>query len=196
MTVERIVETTVPTDWGDFRCGGYVGTDGVEHVALVRGEPAAAERPLVRLHSECFTGDIFGSHRCDCGPQLHESMRRIVAEDCGVLIYLRGHEGRGIGLIDKLRAYRLQDLGFDTVDANTELGVPVDVRDYHDGSDILTDLGVTAVRLLTNNPAKSDALADAGVDVVVEPLVIEPNDLNRAYLDAKRSRLGHSLPIR
>lgn len=196
MSVERVVETTVPTDWGDFRCVGYLGTDDVEHVAFVRGELGGADRPLVRLHSECFTGDIFGSHRCDCGPQLHESLRRVADDGCGAVVYLRGHEGRGIGLIDKLRAYRMQDLGFDTVDANTELGFPADVRDYRDGADILLDLGARSVRLLTNNPAKQTAVAEAGLDVEVESLVIEPNDLNRAYLDAKRSRLGHSLPIR
>ena len=195
MTVERVVTTTIPTDWGDFDCHGYVDAAGCEHVALVRGDVGAAAAPLVRLHSECFTGDVLGSHRCDCGDQLDHALAAIADEGVGALVYLRGHEGRGMGLIAKLHAYRLQDNGLDTVDANIELGFPVDARDYAAGAAVLRDLGVDAVRLLSNNPAKLGALHAAGFTATLEPLVIEPTDRNRSYLDTKRQRLGHTLPV-
>lgn len=193
--VARIVETTLPTDHGEFRCYGYRGANGSEHVALVVGEPAAVPDPLVRLHSECLTGDVLGSHRCDCGPQLEESLRLVADAGCGVVVYLRGHEGRGIGLIEKLRAYRLQDLGLDTVDANVELGHPIDGRDYADAAGILADLGVRRVRLLTNNPRKRDGIEAHGIDVIeMLPLLVAPTSHNLGYLSAKRDRLGHHIP--
>lgn len=191
--VERIVETSLPIDHATFRCVGYRAGSGAEHVALVLGEPTTAEPTLVRLHSECLTGDVLGSHRCDCGSQLDEAMRRIAAEGVGVVVYLRGHEGRGIGLLEKLRAYRLQDLGFDTVDANLELGHPADARDFGDAAAVLADLGVRWVRLLSNNPDKRDALERHGLIVERVPLVMAATPNNRAYLDAKRERLGHAL---
>jgi 3,4-dihydroxy 2-butanone 4-phosphate synthase / GTP cyclohydrolase II len=192
--VRRVVETLLPTDWATFHCVGYLAGDGTEQVALVLGDPSG--RPLlVRLHSECLTGDLFGSRRCDCGQQLQETFRLIAAEGRGVVVYLRGHEGRGIGLLDKLRAYRLQDDGFDTVDANVELGLPVDARDFAVGAAILADLGAVRVRLLTNNPAKPQGLERHGITVVaLEPLVIDANEHNTRYLSTKRDRLGHALP--
>jgi 3,4-dihydroxy 2-butanone 4-phosphate synthase/GTP cyclohydrolase II len=193
--VTRIVETTLPTDHGVFRCYGYVGAGGSEHVALVAGEPDHADDPLVRLHSECLTGDVLGSHRCDCGPQLDESLRLVAASGGGVVVYLRGHEGRGIGLIEKLRAYRLQDLGLDTVDANVELGHPVDGRDYADAAAVLADLGIRRVRLLTNNPRKREGIEVHGIDVTeMVPLLVAPTSHNLGYLSAKRDRLGHHIP--
>jgi 3,4-dihydroxy 2-butanone 4-phosphate synthase / GTP cyclohydrolase II len=195
--VDRVVETVLPTDHGVFRCLGYIAESGNEHVALVIGDPSrpSSVPPLVRLHSECLTGDVLGSRRCDCGPQLDEALRLVAAAGNGVVVYVRGHEGRGIGLIEKLRAYRLQDLGLDTVDANLELGVPVDGRDYVDAAAVLADLGVTSVRLLTNNPAKRVGLERHGVAVhEMVPLVVPPTDASRRYLDAKRDRLGHRLP--
>ncbi len=191
--VERIVETVLPTDQAQFRCLGYRAASGAEHVALVLGDPAAAASSLVRLHSECLTGDVLGSRRCDCGPQLDEAQRRIAAEGAGIVVYLRGHEGRGIGLLEKLRAYRLQDLGFDTVDANLELGHPVDARDFGDAAAILADLGVSRVRLMSNNPTKREALERHGLVVDPVPLVIAATPHNGAYLDTKRDRLGHAL---
>ena len=194
--IEREVETTVPTAHGSFRCIGYTSPTGVEHVALVRGDPSVVATPLVRLHSECLTGDVFGSRRCDCGPQLDEALRLIAADECGVVVYLRGHEGRGIGLVEKLRAYRLQDAGLDTVDANLELGFEVDLRRFDDGAAILTDLGITSVRLLSNNPAKQHGLEEGGISVVAcLPILIAPNPHNEAYLHTKRTRLGHTIPI-
>lgn len=196
--VERVVETVLPTDHGVFRCLGYGGATGSEHVALVAGDPADASTavaPLVRLHSECLTGDVLGSHRCDCGPQLAEALRLVAAAGCGVVVYLRGHEGRGIGLIEKLRAYRLQDLGLDTVDANLELGHPVDARDYADAAGILVDLGVHRIRLLTNNPAKRAGVECHGIVVdEMVPLLVPPTVTSRRYLDVKRDRLGHRIP--
>ena len=197
--IERVVETTLPTDHGVFACIGYRAVSGVELVALVAGDPAApptpASAPLVRLHSECLTGDVLGSHRCDCGPQLDEAMRRIAAEGAGAVLYLRGHEGRGIGLLEKLRAYELQDGGLDTVDANVQLGHEADGRDYADAAAMLHDLGIARVRLLTNNPRKRDAMLAHGVDVVAtEPLLVAPTERNARYLATKRDRLGHSIP--
>ncbi|MFD2080987.1 3,4-dihydroxy 2-butanone 4-phosphate synthase / GTP cyclohydrolase II [Actinopolymorpha cephalotaxi] len=198
--VERVAQTRIPTRHGDFRAVGYRCTvDGSEHVALVRGEPGttpdAAGEPLVRLHSECLTGDAFGSLRCDCGPQLDRALATVAADGAGVVVYLRGHEGRGIGLLAKLSAYALQDTGHDTVEANLALGLPVDARDYWIGAQILSDLGVDRMRLLTNNPAKRAGLEAYGLTVTATtPLTITPNGDNARYLATKRDRLGHALP--
>ncbi|UMG92606.1 bifunctional 3,4-dihydroxy-2-butanone-4-phosphate synthase/GTP cyclohydrolase II [Nocardioides sp. TF02-7] len=197
--VVREAETRLPTSRGTFTAYGYTITvDGSEHVALVHGDPAAladGEPVLTRVHSECLTGDVFGSSRCDCGPQLDEAMDRIVAEGRGVVVYLRGHEGRGIGLVAKLQAYQLQDGGRDTVDANLDLGLPADARHYGAATQILKDLGVRSVRLLTNNPDKVRNLEDYGVPVAERvPLTPHPNDHNLAYLLTKRDRMGHDLP--
>jgi 3,4-dihydroxy 2-butanone 4-phosphate synthase/GTP cyclohydrolase II len=198
--VRRVAETRLPTEHGDFTAYGYRMTiDGSEHVALVHGDLAAAreagEPVLTRVHSECLTGDVFGSSRCDCGPQLDEALERIVREGCGVVVYLRGHEGRGIGLVAKLQAYQLQDGGRDTVDANLELGLPADARHYGTATQVLRDLGVRSVRLLTNNPDKVTSLEDYGVPVAERvPLTIRPNDHNLGYLLTKRDRMGHQLP--
>jgi 3,4-dihydroxy 2-butanone 4-phosphate synthase/GTP cyclohydrolase II len=192
--VHRVADARLPTELGAFRCLAFRAEgDDVTHLALVRGDVAAATEPiLVRVHSECLTGDVFGSRRCDCGPQLHEAMRRIEAEGCGVVVYLCGHEGRGIGIGSKLQAYELQDAGLDTVDANLELGLPVDDRDYAAGAAILLEVGARRVRLLTNNPAKVAAVAAHGVEVVARiPLVTGVNAENAAYLQAKQERLGH-----
>jgi 3,4-dihydroxy 2-butanone 4-phosphate synthase/GTP cyclohydrolase II len=197
--VVREAETRLPTSHGDFTAIGYTITvDDSEHVALVYGDPAtlADEGPvLTRVHSECLTGDVFGSNRCDCGPQLNEALARIVEEGRGVVVYLRGHEGRGIGLVAKLQAYQLQDGGRDTVDANLDLGLPADARHYGAATQILKDLGVTEVRLLTNNPTKVSDLEDYGIKVTERvPLTPHPNDHNLAYLLTKRDRMGHDLP--
>jgi 3,4-dihydroxy 2-butanone 4-phosphate synthase/GTP cyclohydrolase II len=197
--VSRLAETRLPTAHGEFTAFGYrMSIDGSEHVALVYGDPAdlrVGDPVLVRVHSECLTGDVFGSRRCDCGPQLDEALERVVAEGRGVVIYLRGHEGRGIGLLAKLQAYQLQDGGRDTVDANLDLGLPADARHYGAATQILRDLGVQAVRLLTNNPAKTDGLESYGIDVAERvPLTPHPNDHNLAYLRTKRDRMGHDLP--
>jgi 3,4-dihydroxy 2-butanone 4-phosphate synthase / GTP cyclohydrolase II len=194
--VTRVVETIVPNRYGDWRAIGYLNTvDGTEHVALVLGDPSApGPDVLVRMHSECLTGDVFGSHRCDCGAQLDAAMAAIAAEGRGVVLYLRGHEGRGIGLLSKLRAYQLQDNGADTVDANTELGLPVDAREYSTGAQMLADLGVVALRLLTNNPAKVDGLCGFGIEVTGRiGLPSAPTAHNLRYLTAKRDRLGHQI---
>jgi 3,4-dihydroxy 2-butanone 4-phosphate synthase/GTP cyclohydrolase II len=186
----------MPTEYGDFRAVGYRSRlDGVEHVALVFGDIGDGEDLLVRVHSECLTGDVFGSRRCDCGPQLHAALRRVAAEGRGVVLYMRGHEGRGIGLLHKLQAYELQDGGSDTVDANLELGLPADARDYGTGAQILADLGVRTMRLLTNNPAKRAGLEGYGLSIVDRvPLEIAPNADNVDYLRTKRDRMGHDLP--
>ncbi len=200
MLVERVAVTTLPTRHGTFAAHGYRNTvDGGEHLALVHGDvetaAAAGEPILVRVHSECLTGDVFGSHRCDCGPQLDEALERVVEEGLGVVIYLRGHEGRGIGLVAKLQAYALQDDGRDTVDANLDLGLPADARHYGAATQILRDLGIRQVRLLTNNPDKISSLEDYGVAVPERvPLTPRPNDHNLAYLRTKRDRMGHTLP--
>ncbi|MEV6952237.1 bifunctional 3,4-dihydroxy-2-butanone-4-phosphate synthase/GTP cyclohydrolase II [Streptomyces sp. NPDC051183] len=197
-TVRREARVSLPTAFGEFTAYGYRSTvDGVEHVALVHGDIAAAggEDVLVRIHSECLTGDIFQSQRCDCGPQLHAAMERITAEGRGAVVYLRGHEGRGIGLLSKMRAYELQERGRDTLDANLELGLPADARDYAAGAQILADLGVHSVRLLTNNPDKSAALVRNGIQVSDrESMPIEAGEHNLRYLRTKRDRMGHDLP--
>ncbi|EFK98631.1 3,4-dihydroxy 2-butanone 4-phosphate synthase / GTP cyclohydrolase II [Streptomyces sp. LcepLS] len=194
--VRREAEVRLPTAYGDFTAYGYRSTaDGVEHVALVHGDIGDGENVLVRVHSECLTGDVFGSLRCDCGPQLEASMRRVTEEGRGVVVYLRGHEGRGIGLLSKLRAYELQERGRDTLDANLELGLPADARDYGAGARILDDLGVRSLRLLTNNPDKSEALAHYGLSVLArEPMPVQAGEYNLRYLRTKRDRMGHDLP--
>jgi 3,4-dihydroxy 2-butanone 4-phosphate synthase/GTP cyclohydrolase II len=196
--VERVAETRLPTRYGDFTAFGYrITVDDSEHIALVYGDPAdlAGAPVLTRVHSECLTGDVFGSARCDCGPQLEEALSRIAEEGRGVVIYLRGHEGRGIGLLAKLQAYQLQDGGRDTVDANLDLGLPADARHYGAATQILRDLGVGSVRLLTNNPDKTASLESYGVPVAERvALTPRPNDHNLAYLRTKRDRMGHDLP--
>ncbi len=194
--VERVAETRLPTRHGDFTAYGYTITvDGSEHVALVHGDLGGPEPVLTRVHSECLTGDVFGSDRCDCGPQLDEALERIVAEGRGVVVYLRGHEGRGIGLVAKLQAYQLQDGGRDTVDANLDLGLPADARHYGTATQILKDLKIESVRLMTNNPDKVTNLEEYGVEVAERvPLTPRPNDHNLAYLLTKRDRMGHDLP--
>jgi 3,4-dihydroxy 2-butanone 4-phosphate synthase/GTP cyclohydrolase II len=203
--VRRMVETRLPNQFGVWRAFGFLNSvDGTEHLALVLGDldddadpghPAACDRPvLVRMHSECLTGDVFGSQRCDCGAQLDAAMAAIAAEGRGIVLYLRGHEGRGIGLISKLRAYRLQDGGADTVDANLELGLPADAREYSTGAQMLVDLGVRSLRLLTNNPAKLRGLSGFGIEVTGRvPLPVAATADNLRYLMAKRDRLGHQL---
>ena len=194
--VKRVAETTLPTRHGEFTAYGYHSTiDDSEHIALVYGDVGGEEPVLTRVHSECLTGDVFGSQRCDCGPQLDEALERVVTAGRGVVVYLRGHEGRGIGLVAKLQAYALQDEGRDTVDANLDLGLPADARHYGAASQVLRDLGVSQVRLLTNNPEKSESLEDFGIHVVEQvPLTPRPNKHNLAYLRTKRDRMGHSLP--
>jgi 3,4-dihydroxy 2-butanone 4-phosphate synthase/GTP cyclohydrolase II len=221
--VTRVVETMVPNQYGQWRAIGYLNSmDGTEHLALVLGDigpgsgpavPVRGDDPplrssgelppeppapavLVRMHSECLTGDVFGSQRCDCGTQLNAAMAAIAAEGSGIVLYLRGHEGRGIGLVSKLRAYQLQDGGADTVDANTELGFPVDAREYSTGAQMLADMGVRSLRLLTNNPDKIKGLADFGLEVtgtVSLPVKATPHNLR--YLIAKRDRLGHLIEL-
>ncbi|MFI2241543.1 bifunctional 3,4-dihydroxy-2-butanone-4-phosphate synthase/GTP cyclohydrolase II [Streptomyces chrestomyceticus] len=195
-TVRREAETRLPTRYGEFTAYGYRSTvDGVEHIALVAGELGDGEDVLVRVHSECLTGDIFHSLRCDCGPQLEESLRRVQEAGRGVVIYLRGHEGRGIGLLSKLRAYELQERGRDTLDANLELGLPADARDYGAGAQVLADLGVCSLRLMTNNPEKTEALVRHGLKVLGrEPMPVQAGEHNLRYLRTKRDRMGHDLP--
>ena len=188
----HIATATVPTRWGEFTCHAYRRPDGVEHLALVLGDLVGD--PLVRVHSECLTGDVFASARCDCGAQRDLALELIAAEGCGALIYLRGQEGRGIGLGEKIRAYALQELGYDTVDANLALGHPVDARDYADAADVLRILGADSIRLLTNNPDKTAALKTHGITVTTTlPIVIAPTEQNAAYLHTKRERMGHGL---
>ncbi|MEU1302321.1 bifunctional 3,4-dihydroxy-2-butanone-4-phosphate synthase/GTP cyclohydrolase II [Streptomyces shenzhenensis] len=194
--VHREAEVRLPTRHGTFTAYGYRSTaDGVEHVALVHGDLGDGENVLVRVHSECLTGDVFGSLRCDCGPQLDAALDRIRDEGRGIVVYLRGHEGRGIGLLSKLRAYELQERGRDTLDANLELGLPADARDYGAGARILADLGVHSVRLMTNNPDKTDALQRHGLKVTGrEPMPVHAGEHNLRYLRTKRDRMGHDLP--
>ncbi len=195
--VHRIAEARIPTRYGEFRAVGYQSVfDDVEHVALVRGEVGDGERVLVRVHSECLTGDVFGSTRCDCGPQLDAALAGVAREGRGIVLYVRGHEGRGVGLMHKLQAYQLQDAGADTVDANLRLGLPADARDYGTGAQILVDLGVRTMRLLTNNPGKRAGLEGYGLEIVERvPLVVEPTPDNIAYLRTKQERLGHLLDL-
>jgi 3,4-dihydroxy 2-butanone 4-phosphate synthase/GTP cyclohydrolase II len=191
--VEKVVETRLPTEHGVFAAVGYrAEVDGAEHVALVYGEIGDGADVLVRVHSECLTGDVFGSRRCDCGPQLDAALQRVAAAGRGVVLYMRGHEGRGIGLLHKLQAYQLQDRGFDTVDANLELGLPADARDYGTGAQILYDLGVRSMRLLTNNPAKRAGLEGYGLTITGrEELPVRLHPENVRYLRTKRDRMGH-----
>jgi 3,4-dihydroxy 2-butanone 4-phosphate synthase / GTP cyclohydrolase II len=198
--ITRVAETVIPNAYGAWRACGYRSDiDGTEQLALVLGEidsaddPDAGEDVLTRVHSECLTGDVFGSQRCDCGTQLDAAMAKIAEAGRGVVLYLRGHEGRGIGLLSKLQAYALQDAGEDTVDANLSLGLPVDAREYSVAAQLLDDLGVRSVRLLTNNPAKVDALAAHGFGVTRIPLPPLATPHNLRYLATKRDRLGHQL---
>ena len=191
--VERIAVAKVPTPYGDWRMVGYRSTaDDTESIALVYGAPEGKRDVLVRMHSECLTGDVFRSLRCDCGPQLDLAMAKIADEGEGVIVYLRGHEGRGIGLLHKLQAYELQDAGADTVDANLQLGLPADARDYGTGAMILADLGLSSLRLLTNNPAKRAALNGFGLSITERiPVEVLPNHANEDYLQTKADRMGH-----
>ncbi|MHA7861350.1 bifunctional 3,4-dihydroxy-2-butanone-4-phosphate synthase/GTP cyclohydrolase II [Tessaracoccus sp. Y36] len=194
--VERVTEALLPTRHGDFRAVGYRSRlDGEEQVALALGEITGPEPVLTRVHSECLTGDVFGSIRCDCGPQLDLAMARIAAEGRGLLVYLRGHEGRGIGLVAKINAYALQETGRDTVDANTDQGLPIDARRYTLAAQIIRDLGVDAVRLMTNNPTKVTALQRLGTNVAGRvSIVVPPGAHNLDYLTTKRDRMGHLIP--
>jgi 3,4-dihydroxy 2-butanone 4-phosphate synthase/GTP cyclohydrolase II len=192
--VERVVSTKLPTGFGDFVAVGYRSlVDNKHHVALVKGDVEGAEDVLVRVHSECLTGDVFHSLRCDCGEQLESALSMIEREGRGVLLYL-SQEGRGIGLLNKLRAYKLQEQGLDTVEANLRLGLPADLRDYGIGAQILVDLGLTSIRILTNNPKKIRGLEGYGLSVTEQvPIVHPPNPHNERYLAAKRDRLGHAI---
>jgi 3,4-dihydroxy 2-butanone 4-phosphate synthase/GTP cyclohydrolase II len=197
--LERLVEkeevVRMPTDYGDFDLHLYrVIPDGQHHVALVKGEISGDEPTLVRVHSECLTGDIFGSRRCDCGSQLHSAMSQISAEGSGVLVYMRQHEGRGIGLAAKIHAYKLQEDGLDTVEANEKLGFPPDLRDYGMGAQILYDLGIRQIRLMTNNPKKVVGLDGHNLKIV-EQVALKgiPNEFNEKYLETKKKKLGHAL---
>ncbi len=195
--VERVVTTTLPTAFGVFTAYGYRSlVDGTEHIALVTGDVTDGNDVLVRVHSECLTGDVFASLRCDCGPQLHESMRAIQEAGRGVIIYVRGHEGRGIGLLHKLQAYRLQEEGLDTVDANLEQGLPIDAREYSVAGHIIADLGIASADILSNNPEKVEALSGYGPIISGRTRIeIAPNHDNIQYLRTKRDRMGHDLPL-
>jgi 3,4-dihydroxy 2-butanone 4-phosphate synthase/GTP cyclohydrolase II len=195
--VERVVEARIPTEHGTFTAVGYRSlVDDRQHIALVMGDLGDGESVLTRVHSECLTGDVFGSLRCDCGDQLDQAMARVAGEGRGVVLYIRGHEGRGIGLLHKLAAYKLQDEGFDTVDANVNLGLPVDARDYGVGAQILYDLGVRSMRIMTNNPTKRAGIEGYGLSILEQvPLFIDANDENRDYLQAKATRLGHQMDL-
>ena len=195
--IERVVEARVPTRHGDFKAVGFKSlVDDRQHVALVRGEIGDGQAVLTRVHYECLTGDVFGSVRCDCGEQLDWALEQIAREGRGVVLYIRGHEGRGIGLLHKLAAYRLQDEGLDTVDANVNLGLPVDSRDYGVGSQILYDLGVRSMRLMTNNPTKRAGIEGYGLSILERiPIPVSATEENRGYLKTKAERLGHELDL-
>ena len=192
--VEKVEAIRMPTDYGEFTLHLYESkVDGTQHLALVKGEVAGKKGVLVRVHSECFMGDVFGSRRCDCGPQLHAAMQRIEEEGRGVILYMR-QEGRGIGLGPKIKAYKLQEQGLDTVDANLKLGFPMDLRDYGFGAQMLCDLGLRTIRLLTNNPKKVVGLQGHGLEIVEQlPIRVKPNPENERYLKTKRERMGHTL---
>jgi 3,4-dihydroxy 2-butanone 4-phosphate synthase/GTP cyclohydrolase II len=192
--IERVVATSLPTTFGDFEVIGYRSlTDDKHHVALVKGDVAGADDVLVRMHSECLTGDVFHSLRCDCGEQLESALAMIEQEGRGVVVYL-AQEGRGIGLLNKLRAYKLQEQGLDTVDANLQLGLPADLREYGIGAQILSDLGLSSIRILTNNPKKIHGLQGYGLTVSAQvPIAHTPNPHNEGYLRAKAERMGHTL---
>jgi 3,4-dihydroxy 2-butanone 4-phosphate synthase/GTP cyclohydrolase II len=194
--IEREVEVMLPTEWGDFSLYAYKQkTTGQEHLALIKGEWKKDEPILVRVHSSCLTGDIFGSCRCDCGPQLHEAMKMIDEAGKGVIVYMN-QEGRGIGLLNKLKAYKLQEEGLDTVEANIKLGFDSDERDYGVGAQILRDLGVSKMKLMTNNPKKRAGLIGYGLEIVeVIPIEIKSNQHNKGYLLTKRNKLGHILKL-
>ena len=192
--VERVVETKMPTRYGDFKMVGFINKlNGEHHVALVKGEINEKNEVLTRVHSECLTGDALGSKRCDCGEQYDAAMKRIAEEGCGILLYMR-QEGRGIGLINKLKAYSIQDKGFDTVEANEMLGFPADMRSYDVAAAILKDLGVSKVNLMTNNPRKIDGLESYGIEIVNRvPIKMNHNEKNEFYLQTKKEKLGHML---
>lgn len=195
--ISRVVKVEMPTQFGDFKLIAYkVETTGHEHLALIKGEWQIDEPVLVRMHSSCVTGDIFGSCRCDCGPQLHKAMEMIEKEGKGVIVYLN-QEGRGIGLLNKLRAYELQEKGLDTVDANLQLGFKMDERDYGIGAQILRDLGISKIKLMTNNPKKRAGLIGYGLEIVENiPIQIKENPHNKKYLETKQTRMGHDLNLK
>jgi 3,4-dihydroxy 2-butanone 4-phosphate synthase/GTP cyclohydrolase II len=192
--VEKVETVRMPTDYGDFDLHLYRSKiDGQHHVALVRGDVAGQKNALVRVHSECLTGDVFGSRRCDCGPQLHQAMRQVAEAGCGVIVYMR-QEGRGIGLAPKIKAYKLQEQGYDTVEANQKLGYGMDLREYGLGAQILADLGLKTIRLLTNNPRKVVGLEGYGLKITEQvPIRVKSNPHNERYLKTKREKLGHLL---
>jgi 3,4-dihydroxy 2-butanone 4-phosphate synthase / GTP cyclohydrolase II len=195
--VTRVSQARLPTRHGEFTIHAYESVvDGMQHTALVKGDVVGAANILVRVHSECLTGDVFGSMRCDCGSQLDEALSRVSVEGRGLVVYLRGHEGRGIGIGHKVRAYQLQDQGRDTLQANLELGLPVDGRDYSIGAQILADLGITSMRLMTNNPAKCEGIAEFGLTISKRvPLITTPTFHNGQYLRTKQVKMGHLLGL-